>query len=603
MFNFNSRSRIEQWSVVYQTATDYDSDESSVTLGDESERAVSLSLVQEVLQDPSGSTNPTLPNEEREVIDLTSEGFAPGDYLTDEAYDQLLRELNRAEPQTPPLRSRHITRPEKRRLPEACLNGIVYKKGQSVQLHDGTFLRIEEVVADRSADIFFRGRRLIHTKNHSGKYIPRWDNELVWIANEAIDIPSHQVRNFVRITFTNFCMIQKDWIKQHQRPKELFCRLKEHYGDKKPSSVEYLTWDEADEGFKFDPPKLRRAWRGETKPFGAFDPGEVVDLDDDMSRQTRRDPVRAIKRRRQYTFGDAFCGAGGVTCGARAALLHPEWACDKSESAVMTYKRNYPDANVRLMDLFTFIQSKHSTQVDIVHGSPPCQTFSPAHTIESVTDDANNACIFSCLNLLQKSKPRILTMEETSGLFERHRETFNRVILDFIELGYAVRWGILNCVEYGVPQLRRRLVIIASGPGESLPQLPKPTHGPPGSGRHPYVTIRQAISDIRPGAPHHNTRRAAARPMNRTPCDGRGQVRTITCGGGEMNAHPSGRRNFTNREYACLQTFPRRYHFCAPHVRKQIGNAVPPKLAQAVYEEIVRSLHRTDEKESRHGPW
>ncbi|RAK82087.1 DNA cytosine methyltransferase [Aspergillus fijiensis CBS 313.89] len=603
MFNFNSRSeRIEQWSFVYQTACDYDSDESSVTLGDESERAVSLSFAEEVLQNPPGRTNPAPSNEEREIIDLTMDGFAPGDYLTDEAYELLLRDLDRAEPQTPAVRSRLITRPEKRRLPEVCLNGIVYKKGQSVQLHDGTFLRIEEVLADRSADIFFRGRRLIHTKNHRGKYIPRWDHELVWIANETIDIPSNQVKKFVRITFTNFCVIQKDWVKHHQRPKDLFCRLKEHYGDKKPSSVEYLTWDEADEGFKFDPPKLRRAWRGETKPFGAFDPGEVVELDDDKLHRTRHDPVHAMKRR-QYTFGDAFCGAGGVTCGARAALLHPEWACDKSESAVKTYKRNYPDANVRLMDLFTFIHSKHSTKVDIVHGSPPCQTFSPAHTIESVTDDANSACIFSCLNLLQKSKPRILTMEETSGLFERHRETFNRVILDFIELGYAVRWGILNCVEYGVPQLRRRLVIIASGPGESLPLFPKPTHGLPGSGLRPFVTIRQAISDIRPGAADHNTQRAAARPMNRAPCDGTGQIRTITCGGGEMIAHPSERRNFTNREYACLQTFPRRYHFCAPHVRKQIGNAVPPKLAQAVYEEIVKSLRRTDERELRYGPW
>lgn len=70
-------------------------------------------------------------------------------------------------------------------------------------------------------------------------------------------------------------------------------------------------------------------------------------------------------------------------------------------------------------------------------------------------------------------------------------------------------------------------------------------------------------------------------------------AKTITCGGGE-NYHPSGERSFTTREFACLQTFPNDYQFGKVEIRKQIGNAVPPMLAQALYREIKKSLEKTD---------
>jgi DNA (cytosine-5)-methyltransferase 1 len=74
-------------------------------------------------------------------------------------------------------------------------------------------------------------------------------------------------------------------------------------------------------------------------------------------------------------------------------------------------------------------------------------------------------------------------------------------------------------------------------------------------------------------------------------------ARTITCGGGEFNYHPSGTRAYTDREMALLQTFPMDYKFCGINTRKQIGNAVPPRFARVVYGEVLKSLRKTDQAE------
>ena len=81
--------------------------------------------------------------------------------------------------------------------------------------------------------------------------------------------------------------------------------------------------------------------------------------------------------------------------------------------------------------------------------------------------------------------------------------------------------------------------------------------------------------------------------MLRRPADPPSFAKTITCSGGD-NYHPSGERQFTHREFACLQTFPLDHRFCGVGVKKQIGNAVPPMLAKAIFREIIKELERTD---------
>ncbi|KAE8383199.1 S-adenosyl-L-methionine-dependent methyltransferase [Aspergillus bertholletiae] len=539
----------------------------------------------------------------RELIDLTNptvQTFDEGDYRTDEEFERLLRRWQRHTQSSrviAPVEENH----ERTRLPvhEACIDGIIYKAGQSLELYDGSYLRICSILKDGAETVYFSGRRLIRTRNHAGTYIPKERNELVWIANVTEVIPIHMAKRFVGVIFTNICQMRDDQQKL-AKPHNLWCRLKETL-EGGEVSIEYVSSTEADEEYRVEPALLRELWRGKTRAFGEEDrprdsaPVVVLDDLDPVVDLTCSESVEERKRRRQYTFGDGFCGAGGVSCGARRAGVYNKWAFDSSEHATSTYRLNFEHAYCEQSDVFGFLTSDDEfCRVDICHSSPPCQTYSPAHTLKGINDDANSACIFSGFNLIGRAKPRVFTMEETYGLAERHRSTLHCVINDFLEIGYSVRWCILRAIEYGVPQTRKRLIIIASGPGETLPPFPRPSYGP---GLKEYPTIHQAISDIPLGTPDHDVQGALGRDLNKPPYSPHQPAGTVTCGGGENNYHPSGRRNFTNREMACLQTFPVNFRFGPREVRTQIGNAVPPLVAEAMYKEIIRTLQKTDEDE------
>ncbi|KAB8237681.1 DNA cytosine methyltransferase [Aspergillus alliaceus] len=591
------------------TLTIYDSDtDSSANIADDLDGFQDADDVEIVSHNRHRDPTPFLLNinaaaSRQEIVDLTAGGaqsFGEGDYLTDEDFELVLQTWLLRTPSPTATVSAEEERAETRYLvQEACINGIVYKEGQSLELHDGSYLRICTVLKDCMEAVYFSGRRLIKARNHAGTYLPKERNELVWIANETEVIPFLLAKRFVIINFTSSCHVHADQQKL-AKPNDLWCRLKETLEDGEVS-IEFVSFAEADEGYKIESTVLRRSWRGETQAFGEAEhdrgrsPVILLDDADSLVDLTGLESMEERKRRRQYTFGDGFCGAGGVSCGARRAGLYNKWAFDNSEHATSTYRLNFEDTDCELSDIFSFLTNDDEfLKVDVSHGSPPCQTFSPAHTVESRHDDANFACIFSCSNLIRRAKPRVHTMEETSGLLDRYCDTFYRVINDFIEIGYSVRWGVLRAFEYGVPQTRKRLIVIASGPGEILPSFPRPSHGP---GLKEYPTIYQAIANIPARALDHDIDAALSRGLSKPPYDPHQLARTITCGGGDNNYHPSGGRNYTNRELACLQTFPMTFKFGQYEVKKQIGNAVPPSLAEALYKEIVRSLQKTDEEE------
>ena len=137
------------------------------------------------------------------------------------------------------------------------------------------------------------------------------------------------------------------------------------------------------------------------------------------------------------------------------------------------------------------------------------------------------------------------------------------------------------------------LIVPFRSPGEALPPFPKPTHSsdPAKTGLKPWTTINEAIAKIPHGWANHDIHLAKER--KNAPESGDKIATCITTSGGGI-IHPSGERDYTPREFACLQSFPLGHKFGPSGVKKQIGNAVPPIMAKILLETIVNFLLKVD---------
>ena len=103
--------------------------------------------------------------------------------------------------------------------------------------------------------------------------------------------------------------------------------------------------------------------------------------------------------------------------------------------------------------------------VDILHLSPPCQAFSIANTTPNAAKDKLNiAASMTIGGVLSLAKPRVVTLEQAHGIIRhtKHQKHFDEVLRQFTQLGFSVRWRFLKFIEYGLPQERSRLIVIAS---------------------------------------------------------------------------------------------------------------------------------------------
>lgn len=285
------------------------------------------------------------------------------------------------------------------------------------------------------------------------------------------------------------------------------------------------------------------------------------------------------------------------------AGAHLDFAVDNWKPAADSLRANFaPGTKVYHSDVSEFITGQDiNHHVDILHLSPPCQVWSPAHTVPGRNDEINEAILFSCGPVLRKLKPRLFTLEQTFGiLHDRFSQYFSRLMADFTECGYSTRWAVLNLATFGVPQPRKRLIILGAGPGESLPDFPKPTHSLDGRTRpgfKPLVTVRQALeplcNNVHSGIDHQPVPLRIPKP----PWDpDRILNNTITCNGGRDNYHWDGTREFTIAEFALLQGFPLEHIFVGSKTdkKRQIGNAFPPKVVKTFYEHLIGWLDQTD---------
>jgi DNA (cytosine-5)-methyltransferase 1 len=273
-------------------------------------------------------------------------------------------------------------------------------------------------------------------------------------------------------------------------------------------------------------------------------------------------------------------------------------AVDSASDVWPTYAANFPEAKLYRGSIDEYVRNqRREVRADILHLSPPCQYFSPAHTHESANDDANIFALFSCGTLINKVKPRLITVEETFGLtHERHRIYLHTLINDLTQYGYSVRWKVIRLCTWGSAQDRKRLVMIAAGPGEQLPPFPVPTHSEHGlGGTTRFNTMRQALAGLRSGDDLHDLHAAKKYVPPRPAYDPNRLAGTLTCGGADF-CYPDGTRDFTLREFASLQGFPRYHRFLGTrtNVKRQIGNAFPPNTVRVLYGHLKAWLLERD---------
>ncbi|MCJ1447404.1 MAG: hypothetical protein MMC23_007915 [Stictis urceolatum] len=310
---------------------------------------------------------------------------------------------------------------------------------------------------------------------------------------------------------------------------------------------------------------------------------------------------------RRYSLADVFCGAGGVSRAAVNAGIYPAYGVDVMPQMCHTWIRNNPGSRISCSDVFDFLGKPGyaNKQVDIVHISNPCQTFSKAHTTDGKNDEANARCVHCIEEFVRQAKPRIVTIENADGLYnmEKNKNYFCMVVKQFIILGYSIEARVVHFANYGVAQPRARLVLIAACPGQRLPGCPQPTHTQspsPGSNLLPWITEREAVSAIPiPWIDHDPTNMKLI--DNKEESSGDKIGRTLLTQNRRL--HHEGWRRYTIRELACLQSFPLHHEFghgqSERQKEKQIGNAVPPAGFAKILSHIRLSLEEDDRQEER----
>ena len=202
---------------------------------------------------------------------------------------------------------------------------------------------------------------------------------------------------------------------------------------------------------------------------------------------------------------DLFCGAGGASLGIETAGYDLVAAVDQNTDALTTHVDNLSGYTVNhdLSDVDPSALPERGQSPDYLHGSPPCKGFSTAHD-DRRRDDPRNSLVFDFVDWVDVLDPTVVTMENVTGMTNITDHFMDSVEGAFRDIGYTVKWRILNAADYGVPQTRRRVFTVAIDDDCNPPSrwFPRPTHAETATttldGRHldEWVTVAEAIGDL-----------------------------------------------------------------------------------------------------------
>ena len=302
----------------------------------------------------------------------------------------------------------------------------------------------------------------------------------------------------------------------------------------------------------------------------------------------------------KMTVVSLFSGCGGMDLGFLGGFdflgKHYEktdfeiiWANDINTSACDTYRQNI-GAHIIPGDI-DFVIDSLPGYADVVIGGFPFQDISINGKMLGI-DGKRSSLYTAIVKAVSKIRPMVFVAENVKGLLmARYKDSLDRIIKDFSDLGYQVTYHLYHAADYGVPQARERVFIV--GTRNDLPFYVPPE---PTCGRH--ITAKEAVCDLegRERDSHFShiwslANRSTEQGNRKLKPDKPAQTIRAECHG-NIQFHYSLPRRISMREAARFQSFPDDFIFCAKlrETERQIGNAVPPVLAWHVAKEIQKTL-------------
>lgn len=345
-----------------------------------------------------------------------------------------------------------------------------------------------------------------------------------------------------------------------------------------------------------------------------------------------------MREQKKLTGVSLFAGAGGMDLGFEKAGVEVVWANELDKNAVKTYRKNF--RNKIIEGDISEIKSEEIPETDIVFGGPPCQGFSVAGKMDP--EDPRSKLIWEFHRVVKDKQPKVFVMENVKNMVvnTRFTEIKTKILESFEEIGYRTEVRVLNAKDFGVPQARERAIFIGVRKDlgiEANSLYPKEKEGE-------EKTVREVLMELHKSKPEMDRCNAKIVPaknpiMRKSPYAGmlfNGQGRplnldrpsitlTASMGGNKtpiidemflrkehkmdwvekyherlqrgedpVTEVPSYLRRITVKEAAVIQTFPEAYEFegsqCSRY--RQIGNAVPVKLAQEIAKQIKTKINQ-----------
>lgn len=314
-----------------------------------------------------------------------------------------------------------------------------------------------------------------------------------------------------------------------------------------------------------------------------------------------------------FTFVDLFAGCGGMSLGFELAGNEGVAAVEFDENACRTYRKNFEhpvvEGDIRLDEtkehLYNIVGER---EIDVICGGFPCQGFSTSG--KRNPDDPRNFLVWEFVEVVRVLRPKIIVAENVDGIKSMKKgDVVKQIVKAFGDLGYAMEVKVLKAADYGVPQLRERVIFIGNRI-DAYNWFPEPMLT-----KQHYMSVGEAIGDLvgvaenKAFAHVYTKHRSDIKTLYEHLKEGEGRYAkrkdscrklywgkpspTVKDNHGNCFVHPIENRSLTAREMARLQSFPDWFDFsevAKKYQLRQIGNAVPPLMAKAIAKEVGRML-------------